>query len=145
MPEHSEEHVLDANVFIHSVGLSLDFENPVTVPAVVDELETREPGERFELGDVDVYSPGEDAVERVEEAAEELGESVSDADIRVLALALERGSTVVTDDYSVQNLASHLGLGYKGFAKEEIEEEIKWRRVCPGCGREGEEERCPRC
>ncbi|MFB6166871.1 MAG: NOB1 family endonuclease, partial [Candidatus Nanohaloarchaea archaeon] len=130
-----QEYVLDANVFIHAVDLSLPFENPVTTPGVVEELESEEPGKRFEFGDVDVYQPSPDALDRVREEAERMGEDVSDIDVEVLALALERDATVVSDDYAVQNLASRLGIEYEGFAKDEIEDEdVEWRRVCRNCG-----------
>ncbi|MDY6774439.1 MAG: PIN domain-containing protein, partial [Candidatus Nanohaloarchaea archaeon] len=93
------EHVLDANVFIHYTGLNLGFEKAVTVPAVEEELESEEARKRYELSGVDIYRPGEEELERVREKAEELGEELSEADVQVLALARERGSPVVTDDY----------------------------------------------
>lgn len=139
------ERVIDANVFIHAAGLNLRFEEPVTVPEVVEELESRGASDRYDLSPVDVYQPSPEAVEEVEKEAEGKGEELSDADVQVLALALERGSVLVTDDYGVQNVASSLGVEYQEFRQEGIEEELEWNRVCSSCGAEVEGGRCDRC
>lgn len=139
------EKVLDANVFVHAVGMDLPFVEAVTVPAVVDELQSRDAAGRYELSRVDVYQPSEESVERVEEAAAEKGEELSPADVRVLALALERGAVLVTDDYGLQNVASALEVDYEEFNQDGIEEELEWKRVCKSCGAEVEGNRCGRC
>lgn len=139
------EHVVDANVFIHATDLALQIEEPVTVPAVVEELESSAARQRYELEGVDVYAPAEEHVEQVEREAAELGEELSDADTAVLALALGRDAVLVTDDYGLQNVAASLGVAYEGFAKEEIEEQIAWTTVCASCGAAVEGDRCSRC
>ncbi len=137
-------HVLDANVFIHAPSPPR-FGDAVTVPAVVEELESSDAQLNYGLEDVDVYSPGEEAVEEIREKAGEMGEDLSAADVQLLALALERDAVVVTDDYGVQNLASRLDIRYEPFLREGIEEEIEWMKVCEDCGEEVDGERCPVC
>lgn len=139
------EKAVDANVFIHAADMNLRFENAVTVPAVVDELESRDAEDRYELSSVDVYQPSEESVERVENEAEEKGEDLSEADLQLLALALDRDAVLVTDDYGVQNVASALGVEHEEFRQEGIEEEIDWKKVCESCGAEVEGARCERC
>ncbi|MCJ7479382.1 MAG: hypothetical protein MUP63_04365 [Candidatus Nanohaloarchaeota archaeon QJJ-7] len=139
------EKVLDANVFIHSTGLNMRFEEAVTVPSVKQELESEEARERYENSDIDAYRPGEENVMKVKERVEELGDELSTADIRVLALALERGSTVVSDDYGVQNVASSLDIEYEGFSQGNIDKEMEWKKICSRCGEEVEGGSCGRC
>ncbi len=151
MTENDETvHVLDTNVFIHGASRQLpdEFTNPVTVPAVTAELESDTAGRRFDVEQVPVYEPGEDSVSTVESAATEIGEDLSDTDIQVVALALERAGIVVSDDYGVQNVAAFLDVQYTGFLKEEITEEIRWAYRCTNCGEQVEQpdaERCPVC
>lgn len=140
-------YVLDANVFIHAGidTLSQVFDRPMTVPAVVDELQSRDAGRRFDRSAVDVYAPSDDAVTHVRSAAKEQGEELSDADIAVVALAYDRNAVLVSDDYGVQNVAAALDIAYTGFEQEEIDTEITWTRVCPACGEETDDDRCPVC
>ncbi|MDY6766375.1 MAG: DNA-binding protein [Candidatus Nanohaloarchaea archaeon] len=139
------EYVLDANIFIHAAAHTVPFDDAATVPAVMDELESAEAGDRFDLSDVDVYQPDADSVERVEDVQDRLGEALSAADVQVLALALERDATVVTDDYGVQNVADALDVPYEGLEQDGIEEQIEWKRVCGSCGASVDGDRCGRC
>jgi len=139
------EHVLDANVFIHAAAMTVPFDNAVTVPAVVDELDSDDARDRFDRSDVAVYEPGDGAVQQVEAREEQLGEDLTAADIQLLALALDRGSTVVTDDYGIQNVAEALGVDYVAFDQEGIDEQIRWTHVCESCGATVDGERCSRC
>ena len=86
----------------------------------------------------------------------EMGEAgaLSRADAELLALGAQlRGegweTTVVSDDYSVQNVASELGLGFKGLATPGIKRQFRWETYCPGCRKtfEGPQEEgvCPVC
>lgn len=138
-------HVIDANVFIHGSSRELPFDDPATVPAVTAELESSDARVRYDVESVPVYAPPEDAVAEVRDAADDLEEDLSDADVQVLALALDRSATVVSDDYGVQNTAAALDIDYEGFTQEEITEEVEWRRVCEDCGREVDADRCPTC
>jgi UPF0271 protein len=142
-------HVLDANVFIHGASRQLpeEFSNPVTVPAVTAELESDAAGRRFDVEDIPVYAPADDAVATVEDAAADRGDDLSDTDIQVVALALERDAVVVSDDYGVQNVAAALDVTYTGFLQGEITEEIQWTYRCTNCGEtvELEEANCPVC
>jgi UPF0271 protein len=74
-------------------------------------------------------------------------ERVSEADLEILSLALELRAILLTDDYSIQNIATKLGVEYKGISQEGIEKTIRWRNRCKGCGRYWEKmhESCPVC
>lgn len=74
---------------------------------------------------------------RVRAAAEEGGESgrLSDADVDVLAVALEVGGEIVTDDYTVLNLARRLAIPTRTLVTRGITEEYRFVPRCTGCGR----------
>jgi UPF0271 protein len=86
----------------------------------------------------------------------EMGEAdaLSKADAELLALGAQlKGegweTILISDDYSVQNVASELGLGFKGLATQGIKRQFKWVVYCPGCRRTFEEPQedgvCPIC
>jgi UPF0271 protein len=96
-----------------------------------------------------VASPGKEALERVRKKASGTGDEnrVSPADIEALALALEMKGVLLTDDYSMQNLARVLGIEYAALSQDGIKEVWAWARRCRGCGKEwpsGVNE-CPDC
>ncbi len=60
---------------------------------------------------------------------------LSETDIEVLALALELGYQIVTDDYSIQNLATVLGVPFRGLDQKGIGAVFEWEARCKGCGK----------
>jgi len=84
-----------------------------------------------------ICSPSKSAVEKVEKHAKKTGdiERVSKTDIDVLALALDLDATLLTDDYSIQNLAHGLGVRYQSLCQKGISEELAWYYRCKGCGK----------
>ena len=74
---------------------------------------------------------------RVREAAKAGGESgrLSGADVDVLAVALEAGGELVTDDYTLLNLARRLGVPTRTVQTRGIREEYRFVPRCTGCGR----------
>ncbi|RUM47944.1 MAG: hypothetical protein DSY37_00945 [Hyperthermus sp.] len=122
--------VLDTTAFIAKLPL---YSPPIgvkqyTTSLVIEEVKDRESLEALntitELGRVSVTDPSPSYVERVREEAKRLKmlRKLSSTDISVVALALElkeRGQggggevVLVTDDYAVQALASHLGLKFQ--------------------------------
>jgi len=142
-------HVLDANVFIHGASRRLQdaFTTPVTVPAVTAELESRDAGRRLDVDAIPVYEPAPEYVQRITAQVESLMEDLSETDVQVLALALERDAVVVSDDYGVQNVAASMDIDYEGFLQEEITEQIQWQYRCTNCGETVDEEMesCPTC
>lgn len=103
----------------------------------------------MDSGALKMASPGKDWVKRVMEKAEEIGEvrRLSEADVSILALAMELSATIITDDYSVQNMARILGISYLTVNERGIEKVWTWKYRCTGCGRFFSEsyERCPIC
>ncbi len=144
----SRPYVLDSSVFIYGVKVSGDL---YTVPQVVQEL--RSVGADVTLQallneGLKIESPLEKDVNAVMEKAKSTGDypRLSPADIDVLAKALQIGGTLVTDDYSVQNVAARLGIKTKAIRQERIKRVLTWRHRCVGCGRIYKTETtCPVC
>lgn len=86
-------------------------------------------------------------MERVQRGMKQSGDAgvLSPNDIDLLALALETGGTVVTDDFALQNVAHHLDVPVLPIHQRRAETRT-WRYRCTGCGRYGEElGSCPVC
>lgn len=89
-----------------------------------------------------ILEPSPQFVKIVKECATSLGDSffLSDTDMQVLALALEikeKGDIpqIVTDDYSIQNVATKLGVNFVSLATLGIKRVLSWIRYCPACHR----------
>lgn len=91
---------------------------------------------RLEVG-LRLVEPTPAARSRAEDAAERTGDArlLSEIDLEVLAVALDVGGTILTDDYRIQNVASSLGVAFRGLLQEGIRETWEWIWRCRGCGR----------
>lgn len=132
---------LDSSAIVH--GANLPPAQCRTVPAVVGEFA---PGgathRRLELllsGGLAVEEPSGEARQRVREAAAAGGAAsrLSPVDVDILSLAWvgrERG-VLVTDDYTVQDVARRLGIPIQSVATSGVETKKDWTARCAGCGR----------
>ena len=123
-----------------------------TVPAVLREV--RRHGltpalEAFLETHVRILSPGAASVLHVRTASEATGDvhRLSPTDRQLLALALEKPAVLVTDDYSIQNVARALGVAYETILARGIQEQWRWSYRCSGCGVIWPEwhDECPTC
>lgn len=138
--------ILDATAIIQG------YEHPdpeiqlYTVPYVVNEIRDTVPKLRLDAwinaGKIKIIDPETQHIEKIESETQKMGESrnLSNPDKMVLALALqlktdEWESMIVSDDYSVQNMASKLGIKYISIAVHGIKRRIEWEIYCPGCRR----------
>ena len=138
--------VLDSPAFITGVN-PLNIELKLfTTPEVIGELSSMwlqfKYSTAIQLRKLNVVSPKDSFLKKVEDASLETGDrkKLSKADLSVLALALELSSrgfkpSIVSDDYSIQNVAEHLNLDYTNLAMRKIKSRIKWVWYCPGCHR----------
>lgn len=142
-------YVLDSTAIFQRKAV---YETMVTVPEVVSEILDENSSLYFSVKGLRVESASERSVEIVREAALKTGDiyKLSETDLKVLAKALdekEKGNEVilVTDDYSIQNVAISLGIEFESVVQEGISKVFKWVRVCRGCGRKIDSEICPVC
>lgn len=94
-------------------------------------------------------TPSRESLAAVSAAAEETGDAhrLSPADAGLLAAARDLGAAVVTDDYSIQNVADRMGIPYEGVVERGIRAQWRWRYRCAGCKKAFEEwhDACPVC
>ncbi len=141
--------VLDTSALFSMQDIPPDAEAHTT-PSVIGELQ-KFGDKRVEFWDevLKISHPGKESLERVRRAAEATGDSsrLSRTDVDVLGLALELSAVILTDDYSIQNVAKYLGIEYKPIGLKGIKRLVKWRSRCTGCGRIWDRKypECPVC
>jgi len=93
-------------------------------------------------GKLRILQPEAQYLDVVEEASKEMGDTryLSEADLQVVALAAqlkdgERSPTIVTDDYSIQNVATKIGVNFTSLATLGIRYQLRWVLYCPACRR----------
>lgn len=124
---------VDTNVIIHGRGLNDEL---ITVPEVIEELKSRKASTSVHGFQVETYTPSSRCFEKVRDKANEINSKASEVDQKLLALAMERGIELITDDKELQNLGLHLGVDVSGFLDPVTEEKLTWKMVCPSCGKE---------
>jgi UPF0271 protein len=118
-----------------------------TTPDNLDEIRNRNTKAILEMaikmGRMKVRAPSETYVNKVKKETKKTGDysKLSLIDIKVLALALEFqdenwNPIIMTDDYSIQNVASSLNVEYKAVTEAGIRAQLRWKIFCPGCGTE---------
>jgi UPF0271 protein len=139
--------VLDTSAFIAGFDPLTVPEKQYTVPEVKNEIIAGSmTWMRFnaavESGKLVVKNPESSIRDEVQEASKKVGDMryLSEADLQVLALALElKGSgyspVIVTDDYSIQNVANKIGVEFTSLMTFGIKFRFKWILYCPGCFR----------
>ncbi len=98
---------------------------------------------------VRTLTPGKGSLEKIRVKAEETGDTkrLSPVDVELLALAIELEATIITDDYSIENIAKALSIPYMTVMMPPIKEEVHWKYRCTGCLRYWSEwhKTCPVC
>lgn len=125
----------------------------VVPAAVLDELK---PGGRDRRHLDHLLAAGARLVEadpaaraRVRAEAESGGDAprLSHVDVDVLAVALQTGGEIATDDHTVHNVARRLGVPTRGVDLQGITEGYRFRPRCTGCRRflDAPAPECPVC
>jgi len=138
---------LDTSAFIAGFDPFSISEEEYTVPLVRSEITGNSMAwVRFKTavdsGKLKVVTPKRIFIDKVKAAAKVVGDKffLSDADLQVLALALElktKGYSplVATDDYSIQNVANQMKIKFASLATFGIRFRLEWVRYCPACHR----------
>lgn len=140
--------ILDTSAFLAGFDPFASEEEQVTVPKVEEEIKRNSMIKvRFmtaiESGKLKIKSPSENFAAKTKSSAIKVGDSfkLSGADMELLALALEYKESgcvpqIVTDDYSIQNVATQLGIEFYALGTFGIKRLLEWIRYCPACHRE---------
>ena len=140
-------YVLDTSSFIQGKPSLL---KGYTTPLVLSELKSVESNAYlWVLEDrVRVETPLPYYLKKVRRVLREIGETrLSETDISVLALALQKKTPLVTDDYNLQNVALYMGIKVYDTGFGQIRRVVRYVWKCTGCGREYPPgtKRCPVC
>lgn len=139
--------VLDASFFFGDFPVKGDV---FTVPLAVDELrDIRAKGnfEKWCARGLRVQTPTEESGKRVISAATITKDVtvISGTDRDLLALALDLGADLYTDDFAIQNVALVLGVKTVPILQRKARR-VHWKYRCSGCGRYAEQDgECPVC
>ena len=140
--------VLDSSYFFSSDALPE--EDHVCPPGVIRELENHgDPRLALWESMIRVSDCSKASMDRVTEAARGSGDlgRLSPVDMTVLALALDVDGTILSDDYSIQNVARILGIPFRAVGTAGIKKVAKWNYQCTGCHKWYKEKlpECPVC
>lgn len=137
--------LLDTSAFLMGYEAADVETEHYTVPFVREELREGNLAElRFDsavrMGRLKVVTPNCEYLSDVRAVSLEMGEAgvLSAADEQLIALGVQLKSKslapiIVSDDYSVQNVADRLGLGFRSLATPGIRRRFEWVIYCPGC------------
>jgi UPF0271 protein len=140
--------VLDTSAFLAGYDPFSLSDKQVTVPKVEEEIMRNSMVKmRFqtalESGKVKVLAPTEEFSKAAIASASKVGDSfkLSVADMQLIALALELKAQglmpqIVTDDYSIQNVAREIDISFLALATIGIKRLLDWIRYCPACYRQ---------
>jgi UPF0271 protein len=155
----SKIYILDTTAILSGKSIDLDDDKMVSTPGVSKELK---PGGKdyrafqflIEKG-LAIHIPSKESTSRINVTSGETGDKdrLSDADKEILALALDinkddkKDAIILSDDYSIQNLAHVLNIRFENISQPGIIKKFKWVYQCSGCGKKFKEniKTCPIC
>ena len=151
-------YILDTSAILSGKPINLEDAEILTTTGVTKEISPG--GKDYFLFQVllekklTIYSPSKDSIKKVNNISKETGDStrLSDVDKELLALALDvkaegKKPVIITDDYSIQNIAHTLKIEFVGINQKGITRKYKWIYQCRGCGKKFKENIrvCPIC
>ncbi|MFH1328096.1 MAG: hypothetical protein ABIH76_04535 [Candidatus Bathyarchaeota archaeon] len=152
--------ILDASAFIMGLDPLSIKSATYTTPKVIEELRGFSIHLRYstaiQLKKLEVMSPSLRYINEVKRASSTIGDrlKLSETDLSVLALAFNLRSRgydpiIVSDDYSIQNVATYLDINYSGLSTIGIKSCIKWMIQCSACRKKFsgnfKGKKCPSC
>jgi len=139
--------ILDTTAFIAGFNIPNCHDEVYSVPDVEEELK-KSPMAKLRLntavkdGRLKIREPSIHALKKAKAVSKEVGDllSLSEADIKIIALAVELREegykpVIITDDYSIQNVARKLSVKYETIITHGIHYQLRWILYCPACRR----------
>jgi len=152
--------VIDTSAIFNRIQYAVEDIQLATTPLLEKEMRQKGLKETVDMllsaQKLRILEPTPTSLKKVRDAANQLGDldNLSDPDLDLLALALDltiqNGHPVlITDDYSIQNVAQSLSLEFRGTNQPGIREVIQWETYCSACGQKApdlsKDEPCPVC
>jgi len=154
----TEVYILDTSAILSGKPLDFEAAQIITTQSVSDELK---PGGRdyrnfqfLKEKGLTIFSPSKRSLQKIKEIVAETGDidRLSSTDLEILSLAYEmktenKNPIILTDDFSIQNVAEYLKIRYESINQLKITKKFKWICRCRGCGKkfEGNIRVCPVC
>jgi len=154
----SKIYILDTSAILSGRFLNFDNAQLFTTDSVSKEIN---PGGRdyrnfqfLKEKGLTIMSPSKESVIFVKDKSAETGDfdRLSDTDLDILSLAYQlkndgKDPIILTDDFSIQNVAEFLKLRYQGINQKLITKKLIWTCRCRGCGKKFEDNInvCPIC
>ena len=84
---------------------------------------------------VQIKEPTFDSIKKVKDEIRRISCNLSETDTKLIALTFDHKDQAIllSDDYSVQNIASLLNLEFSSVKERGIREAIEWKFQCIGC------------
>ena len=136
----SDVFVLDATAFYQGFALRANCKC-ITTELIVEEVSHLKKdlcpiNFLIEAKKISVIRPKDKTVNYIRSVATKIGDSkISPSDVSVIALAIDNGGTVVSDDNRVCNLASTLSISYLNLSNMGIRAVRKWTKYCRVCAK----------
>lgn len=134
--------LIDTAAIIHEV--KIECEEIYLTSKVIEEAKSLKAKLRLEyfLSKGKIYQPSKETLKKVKEMSKHfIKRDLSETDIEIIATAIElkeiykKDLLVYTDDYSIQNILSNIGINFKPVATKGINKKIKWVGYCKVCKR----------
>jgi len=151
--------ILDTSAFLS--GKPLNFNDVQLITTINIEKEIKPGGRDYQNY---IYlkekclifkTPSKDSLKKIKETLEKTGDidRLSIFDIEILAIALDENNqknvevVLLTDDYSIQNVAIYNKIKFKSLNQDGITKKFKWISRCRGCGKKFKDNIsiCPIC
>ena len=144
--------MLDSSAFYAGIPFSSNEPSYIT-PLVYNEIEHIKKDHDavlilIETKRLTVNEPEDRFVTTAIDAAKKSGDfsNLSDEDISTIALSLQLGAELVTDDFAVSNVAKNLNIKVIPVMTNGIKNVVTWKYYCPGCKTDfSKVTECPRC
>ena len=144
--------VLDSSAFYAGIPFSSNEEGHIT-SLVYNEIEHIKKDHDavqilIETKRLTVNEPEDEFITASIDAAKKSGDfsNLSDGDISTIALSLQLGAELVTDDFAISNVAKGLGISIKPIMTDGIKKTCVWRYYCPACQINfSKYKQCPNC
>ena len=110
----------------------------ITISQIESEIQNKQSLQYFlnlkEIG-LEIREPSRKNLEIVKSNAVKTGDLdvLSDTDQKILAIAYETKSTIVSDDFAIQNVALYMNIEYISCNGKTIKELRKWKYKCSAC------------
>jgi len=139
--------IVDTSAILSGKTLSFDNAQLITTTNIEKEIK---PGGRDHQNYIFLKekclilkTPSKDSLKKIKETLEKTGDinRLSLFDIEILAIALDENKqknvevVILTDDYSIQNVATYIKIKFKSINQDGITKKFKWISRCRGCGK----------